>query len=42
MKKRKRSFTNSCAEHQGIKTVKQLGNTASDDVNHAAENPICS
>ena len=29
-------------QNQGTKTLKQLGNTASDDVNRAAENPTCS
>ena len=38
----KRSPTNSCIELNGTKIVKHLGNTASDDVNRAAENPICS
>ena len=40
--KRKRSSTNSCTEPQGTKTVNQLGNTAREDVNRAAENRICS
>ena len=38
--KSKRSSTNSCTEPQGTKTVDQLGNTASDNVNGAAVNPI--
>ena len=39
--KRKPSSTNTCTERHGTKTVKQVGNTTSDDVNRAAENPIC-
>ena len=34
---RKKSSTNSCTEPQGTRTVKQSGNTASGDVNRAAE-----
>ena len=39
--KHKRASTNSRTDPQGRKTVNQLRNTASDEVNGSAENPMC-